>query len=302
MPVTSANIPLLLKPGAREIAGLYPTLDRQWVKVFTRRNSDLQSEYTPTMRYLGLPGIKNPGQAPNVDNQSRQVYAYQHTHTAYGLMYGFTREAMDDNLYTREFDPANLGLAKAFQAMEETVAADVFNYGNVFNAAQGGDGVALFATNHPVDGYSIPNTPATPIGLNESSLLAAENGIRQFRDQAGVLILAQAKKLVVPIQLRHTARRLTVGQYRPGSADNDVAVVKENNDLSDGYIALDYLTNPFAWFVLSNQGGLIMLERVPFEINVWVDKATQNLLVSGYQRYYFGFDRWSSAYGSFPSS
>ena len=119
---------------------------------------------------------------------------------------------------------------------------------------------------------------------------------------AGVLILAQAKKLVVPIQQRWTARRLTVGQYRPGTADNDVEVVKENGDLTEGYIALDYLTNPFPWFLLSNQGGLIMLERVPFEINVWVDKATQNLLVSGYQRYYFGFDRWSSAYGSFPSS
>ena len=302
MPVTSANIPLLLKPGAREIAGLYPTLERQWPKIFTRKNSELQAEFTPTMRYLGLPGIKQPGQAPNVENQSRQVYAYQHIHTAYGLMYGFTREAMDDNLYKREFDPANLGLAKAFQAMEETVAADVFNYGNVYNAAQGGDGVALFSPSHPVDGYTIPNTASTPLSLNESSLLAAENAVRQFRDQAGVLILAQAKKLVVPIQLRHTARRLTVGQFRPGSADNDVAVVKENNDLSDGYIALDYLTNPFAWFVLSNQGGLIMLERVPFEINVWVDKATQNLLVSGYQRYYFGFDRWACAFGMYPSS
>lgn len=302
MAVSSASIPLLLKPGAREIAGLYPTLERQWPKIYSRRDSDMQSEYTPTMRYLGLPGIKNPGQAPNVDNQSRQVYAYQHTHTAYGLMYGFTREAMDDNLYKREFDPANLGLAKSFQAMEETVAADVFNFGNVYNAAQGGDGQALFSTTHPVDGYNIPNTPGTPIGLNESSLLNAGNGIRQFRDQAGVLILAQATKLVVPIQQRWAARRLTVGQFRSGTNDNDVAVVKENDDFRDGYVVLDYLTNPFAWFVLSNQGGFIMLERVPFEINVWVDKATQNLLVSAYQRFYMGFDRWTCAYGSFPSS
>lgn len=302
MAVASSAIPLLLKPGAREIAGLYPTLERQWPKVFSRRNSDLQAEYTPTMRYLGLPGIKNPGQAPNVDNQSRQVYAYQHIHTAYGLMYGFTREAMDDNLYKREFDPANLGLAKSFQALEETVAADVFNLGNVYNAAQGGDGVALFSTAHPVDGYNIPNTPSTPIGLNESSLANGGNAIRQFRDQAGVLILAQASKLVVPIQQRYIARRLLRGEYRPGTADNDFATVKENDDFRDGYVVLDYLTNPFAWFSLSNQGGFIMLERVPFEINVWVDKATQNLLVSAYQRYYFGFDRWTCAFGSFPSS
>ncbi len=302
MAVASSAIPLLLKPGAREIVGLYPTQARQWPNVFAKRSSELQAEYTPTMRYLGLPGVKNPGQAPNTDNQSRQYYAYQHIHTAYGLMYGFTREAMDDNLYKREFNPANLGLAKAFLAMEDTVAADVFNYGNVYNAAQGGDGVALFSTAHPVDGYTIPNTPGTPIGLNESSLLAAENGVRQFRDLAGVLILAQGKKLIVPTQLRHTARRLTVGQFRPGTADNDVAVTKENNDLSEGYAVLDYLTNPFAWFVQSNQGGLIMLERIPFEINVWVDKATQNLLVSGYQRYYFGFDRWTCAYGVYPSS
>jgi len=37
--------------------------------------------------------------------------------------------------------------------------------------ARSGDGVALFATNHPVDGYTVPNTPMNQVGLNEATLL-----------------------------------------------------------------------------------------------------------------------------------
>jgi hypothetical protein len=300
MAISTAQIPALLLPGVRKIKGDYAEIPTQFSQIFAEGTSDLQVERTPSMRYLPLPGLKDQGRATNFDNAAGQRYVYNHMHIAVGLGYSWTREAMDDNLYKTQFNPTNLGLIKSFRQLKEIVAADVFNTGNVFNSQVGGDGVALFATNHPVDGYSVPNTPINQVGLNEATLLYGNNLIRRFRDNAGLLIGAQGKKLIVPVELRHVAMRLMETPLRSGTTNNDVSAVKEYFDLSDGYIVLDFLTSPYAWFIASDQGGFIYLVRVPFESSMQVDFTTDNLMVKGYERYYLGYDDWRAGAGFFP--
>src|SRR5215472_3394442 len=186
MAISNGQIPALLLPGARKIKGDYAEIPMQVTQVFAEGTSDLQVEFTPSMRYLPLAGLKDQGRQTNFDNAAGQRFVYSHVHVAIGLGYSWTREAIDDNLYKTQFDPTNLGLIKSFRQTKEIIGADVFNQGNVFNAAVGGDGVALFSTVHPVDGYSVPNTPTNQVGLNEASLLYANNLIRRFRDNAGL--------------------------------------------------------------------------------------------------------------------
>lgn len=302
MPVSTSQIPGLLLPGVRKLKGDYAEVPAVWPKLFSSGNSEMQTERTLSMRYLPLPALKGQGQQTYFDQGAGQRYAYTHTHIAVGLGYVFTREALDDNLYKSAFNPTNLGLLKSFKQFKEIVAADVFNTGNTYNAANGGDGVALFSTAHPVDGYSVQNTPTNQIQLSESSLMLAANQIRRFRDNAGLQVGAQARLLLVPLELRHIAKRLSEAHLRPGTANNDIASMKENDDFRDGYIVNQYLTSPYAWFVLSDQGGFIHLSRTPFESSMHVDFTTDNLMVKGYERYYLGYDDWRAGWGTFPTN
>lgn len=302
MAVNTSQIPALLLPGVRKVKGDYPQIPTQWSQVFSTGTSELQVERSLETRLLGLAGLKNQGAPTNFDNNAGQRYVYNAIHVAIGLGYSWTREAIDDNLYKTQFDPTNLGLIRSFRQTKEIIGADILNSGQTYNAAIGGDGVALFSTSHPVDGATVANTPSVQVSLNESTLLTANNTIRRFRDQANLLMAAQGRKLVVPVELRHVAMRLMETPLRTGTADNDISAVKENQDLRDGYLVMDFLTSPYAWFVLSDLGGLIMLQRVPFETSMQVDFTTDNLLVKGYERYSFSYDDWRAAFGSFPSN
>lgn len=302
MATNTSAIPALLLPGIRKLKGDYAQIPTQYSQIFATGTSDMQVERTVHMRYLPTAQLKISGTPTSFDNGAGQRYTYNHLHVAYGLGYSFTREAIDDNLYKTQFDPTNLGLMKSFKQTKEIVAAGVLNTGNVANSSIGADGVALFSTAHPVDGNTVPNTSTVQVALNENTLLMANNMIRRFRDYANLLISAQGRKLVVPVELRHVAKRLMDTPLRTGTANNDVSAIRESHDLADGYIVMDFLTSPYAWFVISDLGGLICLDRVPFEASMQVDFTTDNLLVKAYERYYIGYDDWRCAVGFYPTN
>lgn len=305
MPVALVSIANLLLPGLREVAGQYPLIPRQYDKIFTYRKSNMALERTVQARYLGYAQAKGEGNATRFDNNAGQRFTYNQEHTEIGLGYAITRKAIDDNLYKTQFQPTNLGLQKAFKETLEVFGANVFNTGNVYNTSIGGDGVSLFNSAHPVDGGVFANTPSpVQTDLNEGSLLSAMIGIRRnFVDQANLKIFARARKLIVPPELQPVAIRLLQTELRPGTANNDVNAIRSTADgLPEGYMVWDYLTSPYAWYLLTNSGGLDFMERIPFEMDMQVEFTTDNLLVKGYQRVSFGYHDPRSVYGSLPTS
>jgi len=261
-------------------------------------------ERTAEMRYLGLAQAKTEGAATTFDNNASERYVYNQEHTEIALGYAITRKAVDDNLYKTQFQPTNLGLMESFQQTKELYGAAVLNNATTYNAAVGGDGVALCSTAHPIDGTTIANTPTTQVDLNETSLLNAMIAIRQnFKDIAGLKIFARGRKLVIPVTLEPVAIRLLKTELRPGTADNDVnAIHTTAGGLPEGYLAMDFLTSNYAWFLLTNIKGLAYMERIPYEMDMQVDFSTDNLLVKAYERYSFSYYNWRSIYGAFPTS
>jgi hypothetical protein len=302
MAVSTSQIAPLLLPGARAIKGLYREMETQWSRIYAMGPSNMESERTIHVRYLPLPQLKAQGTPTQFDNLAGSRWTWNHLHVVFSLGYAFTEEALDDNLYKSAFNAANLGLARVFRQMKEIQGAAPLNTGNQLNAATGGDNLPLFATNHPVDGYTIPNTAIVQVGLNENTLEMGNNMIRRFRDEAGIIFGSQGKKLVVPVELRHTAKRLMETHIRPGTTNNDTWSIKESGDLSDGYVVLDFLTSPYAWFLLSDAGGLICLDRKPFRTEVQTDFSTNNLMVKGTERYYMGPDDWRLGAGFYPTN
>jgi hypothetical protein len=193
---------------------------------------------------------------------------------------------------------------QSFNQTKEIYAANVLNTGNVYNSAIGGDGVALYSTAHPVDGNTYANRPSVDVDLNEATLLSAMISIRRnFIDQAGLKFYARAKKMVVPPELEPIAIRLLHTELRPGTADNDTNAIRSTaGGLGEGYMVNDFLTSPYAWFLLTNIDGLLYLERVPFETDMQVEFTTDNLLVKGYERYSFSYYNPRATYGTFPTS
>src|SRR5215468_3402297 len=271
MPVALAQIKDLLLPGLYGISGKYPMIERQWPNIFRQTNSNMALERRAAMRYLGLAQLKTEGGPTAFDNGAGQRFIYNAEHFEIGLGYAITRKAIDDNLYKSEFGPNNDGLMESFKETEEIASAAVFNSGTTFNAAVVGDGVALFSSaGHPTDFGAIANQPSPDVDLNETVLLNALITIRTtWRDNAGLKIHARGRKLVVPTALEPVALRLI---------------------------------SSFAWFILTNEDGLIFFHRKPFETDMSVEFTTDNLLVKGYQRYVPTYYDWRAVWGTFPTS
>ena len=295
----------LLKPGLRKVTGKYKDLETKYDKVFRVGKSNLQVERVASMKYLGLAQYKADGGNTFFDNSPGQQYVYQQIHSGVGIGYAITRDAIDDNLYKDQFQPANLGLQKSMNQYKEIICANVLNTAQTYNTLIGGDGVALCSTAHPIAGNApVANTPTVQVDLNEGSLLAAQAAIRaNFRDNAGLRQQARSRKLVVPINLEPVAARLLKSELRPGTGENDLNVIPlTSGGFPEGFFVYDYLTSPFSWFILTDQEGLSYLQRIPFEMDMQVDFITDNLLVKAFERYSASYYDWRAIYGSFPTS
>ena len=301
MAVNLSAIKDLLLPGLRGIEGKYEHIPSRYDKIFTKHNSKMALERTAEMRFLGYAQLKTEGGQTAFDNNAGERYVYNQEHTEIGLGYAITRKAIDDNLYKSQFAPSNLGLIESFAQTKEIYGANVLNTATTYNASVGGDGKALVAADHPIDGSTISNYATND--LNEATLLNGMIAIRtNFRDQAGLKVFARGRRLIVPPQLEPVAIRLTKTELRPGTADNDVnAIMMTSGGLPEGYMVNDYLTSARAWFLLTNIDGLSYMERVSFETDMQVDFVTDNLLVKGYERYSFGYYNWRSIWGSLPT-
>ena len=301
MAVNLSAIKDLLLPGLRGVEGKYEMIPSQYDKIFTKHESKMALERTAEMRFLGLAQLKTEGGQTAFDNSAGERYVYNQEHTEIALGYAITRKAIDDNLYKTQFMPSNLGLIESFQQTKEIYGANILNTATTYNGAVGGDGKALVAADHPIDGSTVSNYAT--VELNESTLLNAMIAVRtNFKDQAGLKVFARARKLIVPTALEPVAIRLTKTELRPGTSDNDVnAIMMTSGGLPESYMVSDFLTSTSAWFLLTNIDGLSYMERVKFESDMQVDFVTDNLLVKGYERYSFGYYNWRSIYGSFPS-
>jgi hypothetical protein len=304
MPIALSSIRNLLLPGLWAVTGKYDQLPAVRKQIFKERKSNMALEQSTSMRYIAQAFIKTEGGVTQADNASGQRYTYNQTHNELAVLFAITRKAIDDNLYKTEFGPAVMGLNEAFDRTNEAFAADVLNSSTTYNTAISGDGVALGSTAHPVDGNTFSNLASPAADLNETSLLNAQVAVNaNFLDNAGQRMNAKPRRLVVPPQLEPVAIRLLKTELRPGTAQNDVnAILSTQGGIPDGYTVWNYLTSQFAWFLQTNQDGLVYMNRVPYETDMSVSFETDNLLVKGYQRNSYSYNEPRCIYISNPSS
>lgn len=304
MSINIASIRDFLLPGLMAVTGEYRQIERQWSSVFTTHQSNMQLERTVQARFMPMAVLKLEGAGTTFDNNAGERYVWNMEPIEAGLGYAITRKAIDDNLYQSAFMPTNLGLNKSFSEFWEVEAAGIFNTAAVYDANMGGDGQPLLSVSHPYDYGVWANTTAVQMDLNEASLTTGQLSIRKnFVDEAGLKVRTRAQMLCVPVDLEPVAIRLLQSELRPGTGNNDVNTIdKQSGGIPKGYKVFDYFTNPRGWFLTTDVKGLIHLQRVAYETDMFCDFATDNLLVKGYERGGFFFNDPRAVWGQLPTS
>jgi hypothetical protein len=300
MAISRAQLLKELLPGLNALFGLeYATYGEQHKEIYETETSERSFEEETKLSGFSAAPVKNEGSAIAYDN-AQEAFTARYNHETIALGFSLTEEAIEDNLYDSLSARYTKALARAMAYTKQTKAASVLNNGFTGGQYAGGDGVALFSTQHPlVSGGVNSNTQSTPADLNETSLEAAVIQIAAWTDERGLLIAAKPKKLVVPPALQFVATRLLETQLRVGTADNDINAIVNNGSIPEGYTVNNYLTDTNAYFLCTDvPNGMKHFVRTPLSNSMDGDFDTGNVRYKSRERYSFGFSDPLGMFGS----
>ena len=297
MAISRAQLLKELLPGLNALFGLeYARYGEEHKEIYETETSERSFEEETKLSGFSAAPVKNEGSAIAYDN-AQEAYTARYTHETIALGFSLTEEAIEDNLYDSLSGRYTKGLARAMAYTKQVKAANVLNNGFSVN---GGDGVPLFSTSHPlISGGTNSNTPATQADLNETSLENAVIQIAAWTDERGLLIAAKPKKLIVPSALQFVATRLLETELRVGTNDNDINAIKNNGAVPEGYAINHFLTDPNAWFLTTDvPNGMKHFVRTPMSTGMDGDFDTGNVRYKARERYSFGYSDPLGMYGS----
>jgi hypothetical protein len=299
MAISRAQLLKELLPGLNALFGLeYARYGEEHKEIYETETSERSFEEETKLSGFSAAPVKNEGQAIRYDN-GQEAWTARYNHETIALGFSLTEEAIEDNLYDSLSARYTKGLARAMAYTKQVKAAAVINNG-FNNGYQGGDGVSLFNTSHPlINGAVNGNTPATAADLNETSLENAVIQIAAWTDERGLLIAAKPKKLIVPPALQFVATRLLETELRVGTTDNDINAIKNNGSIPEGYTINHFLTDSNGWYLTTDvPNGMKHFERTPLQNSMDGDFDTGNVRYKSRERYSFG---WSDPLGMYGS-
>lgn len=297
MTTTRSNFPNAIAEGMRAILfEKYDSYPEEYKEIFNVYESSKAEEKDSAISGFGLMPVKQEGTGILYDDPI-QGYDVTYSHVTYGLGFRVTKEMWEDDLYGK-IKKMPRALARSAKHTVEQTAANIFNYGFVTSYNTGGDSKALFASDHPLTGGgSYGNKPTVAADLTVSSLQAAIQAMEETPDDRGLILAVKPKLLVVPPELKWTARELLGSQQKPYTADNEL-----NAFLDDGlsYFVWHYLTDDDAWFLLApkDEHELNLFWRKKLDTDADTDFDTGDLKFKATMRFSVKWSDWRGAYGS----
>ena len=287
MAISRSQLLKELLPGLNALFGLeYARYGEEHKEIYETESSERSFEEETKLSGFSAAPVKNEGGAISYDN-AQEAWSTRYSHETIALGFSITEEAIEDNLYDSLSARYTKALARAMAYTKQVKAASVLNNGfNTGGSYNGGDGVSLFNTAHPlVSGGTNSNTAAVPVDLNETSLEAAVIQIAAWTDERGLLIAAKPKKLVVPPSLMFVATRLLETKLRVGTNNNDISAINNNGTIPEGYTVNHFLTDTNAWFLTTDvPNGLKHFERTPLQNSMDGDFDTGNVRYKSRER------------------
>lgn len=296
--------PTLLDPSFRAIySETEKDFPSQISRIFNVQSSDKAYEKDTSVSGLGKLVRKAEGDSIVYEAPS-SGYPTTYVHQTFAKGEAITYEMYEDDQYN-VIKKAPRRLAKSKMRTREQFGADILNYGFTYGGGglapfSGGDGKALFATDHPLkDGGTQSNY--TTMDLDEDALELAMVTMRATKDNKGELQMVQPNVLVVPPALEKEARILLESQQRTGTANNDINPYKGKL----GLVVWDFLGtaaggSDTAWFLLdTDTAELNWFNRDDRGVEgPEYDFDTKTAKWSVMARWSAGFSDWRGVFGS----
>lgn len=305
---TKANFGKLLEPGLRKIFfETYDEVPEQYTRIYNVQDSSKAREIDWGMGAFG-DWTKRSTQFDQVAYKKlspglERVYI----HEAFTQGFMVTREMYDDEQY-RQFEKLPKAMARSGRAKVERDA--MIPLINGFSKDIGGvgksaiyDGLALFATNHPLlDKAGGTYSNMITGKLTDANLKLALKLMRETPDEAGNPAQFQATKLIIPPALEDTAIRLLGSDQITGGNLNDTNKFLKKQGLE--IVVMDFLGtaaggNDLYWFLQDgSRHELNFFWRVRPEFKWDEEFDTFVAKYRGYMRYSFGVSDWRGLVGS----
>lgn len=272
----------------------HPELFKEIMEV---RRSDRAYEEDALISGIGLMQATPSGE-PTPYDKMKQGYVKRYTHADYRLGLIITQNMIDDginlNLVRRQAE----ALGRSAIETKNTIAFNVLN--RAFNSSYvGGDGKELCATDHPTVAGNMRNELSTASDLNEAALEQMDVDLGDIKDDRGLRINLKPKKFVIPRALKFEAHRIFKSVNQPGNANNDVNAIRDMSLFPEGVIAVDYLTDSDAFFMLTDcMDGLVYYSRKEPVLSNDKDFDTDNAKFKAHMRCAVGWTDWRHVFGS----
>lgn len=306
MAITRNQLVKELEPGLNALFGLeYNRYDNEHAEIFSMETSERAFEEEVMLTGFASAEVKQEG-APVVFDNATESFTARYTHQTIALAFAITEEAIEDNLYDRLAARYTRALARSMSQTKQVIAANILNNGfNTSGAYNGGDGVSLLNSSHPLaNGGTFRNILSTAADLSETSLEQSLIDIAGFVDERGLKVALQGRKLIIPKELQFTAERILKSPLSTtlngSTAVNDINAMLNMGMIPEGYRVNHFLTDTDAFFIMTDApNGLKEFVRAPIKTAIEGDFDTGNVRFKARERYSFG---WSDPRGIFGSA
>ena len=300
MAISRSQLVKELEPGLNALFGLeYGRYENQHAEIFSTETSDRAFEEEVMLSGFASAPVKQEG-AGVVFDQAGETFTARYTHETIALAFSITEEAIEDNLYDRLAARYTRALARSMSNTKQVKAASVLNNAQKTSGFNGGDGVSLINSSHPLaTGGTFSNVLTTAADLNETSLEQSLIDIASFVDERGLKIALSGRKMIIPKELQFTAERLMKSPQRVGTADNDINAIVNMGMVPEGYRVNNFLTDTDSYFIMTDApNGFKHFVRSPVKTAMEGDFDTGNVRFKARERYSFGWSDPRCVFGN----
>lgn len=298
-PMRSTDFRSVVEPILNEVFdGVYDQRADEWKQVFDERKGIARTYHEEPVLYGFGAAPELPDGMPVTYQSGGVLFNQRYLYKVYGLAFALTKVLVEDGDHVRVGTTYAKHLAQSLIETKETLGANILN--RSFTAGfNGGDGVTLVATNHPIVNGTFSNQLATAAALSQTSLEQILIQIRNAVDNNGKRIRLTAEKLVVSPSNVFQAEVLLKSVLRTGTSVNDINPVKSMNMLAGGQANLSRLTSTTAWWVKTNAPeGLKLMMRRSLEKSMEGDFETDSMRYKATERYALGWTDPRAVYGT----
>ncbi len=299
VPMRSTDFRSIVEPILNEaFDGVYDQRADEWKQVFVQQQGIPRNYHEEPVLYGFGAAPELPDGMPVTYQAGGVLFLQRYVYKVYGLAFALTKVLVEDGDHIRIGQTYAKHLAQSLIETKETLCANVLN--RAFTAGfNGGDGVPLVSTVHPIANGTFSNQLTTPAALSQTSLEQILIQIRNAVDNNGKRIRLNPEKLVVSPSNVFQAEVLLKSVLRTGTADNDINPVKSMGLLAGGQANLSRLTSTTAWWVKTDAPeGLKLMMRRGLEKSMEGDFETDSTRFKSTERYAVGFTDPRTVYGT----